>query len=152
MKYSLSGELLCEVARPIGVVAESNRCVESQPLEGYDAEKRRQGITRLGYVADPALVSTNKLFEERFCLYVSAIRDDDGMHVNLLGHEFAHVGQCDALILFTRIEHNKDSWCAWVNHQVVIERIHGILHGEALAMQVCQLFHLEAALLSNSLS
>ena len=99
---------------------------------------------------DTRVIATAELREEVACFGILAVRDDNREQVDLIEHEFAHGSECDAFIHDQRVENHEDGRHAWVQLHVVKEVVRDVRDAEALAVQVGQLLHLKASLLSHS--
>ena len=149
--FSLRRELFCQVAGPVWVVPQGDRRVIGQSLEGHDTEEGGKCLTRLRHILDARLIASDEFREEVASFRVLAVRDDDGEKVDLIGHQLAHGGERDSFVDVQRVKDDKDGGHARVELHVVEEIVGDVGDAEALAVQVGQLLHLEAALLSNSL-
>lgn len=85
-------------------------------------------------------------------LRVLAVGNDNRDDVHLASLQLAHRGESDLLVLRCRVENDEHSGHSRVDLEVVEQVVRDRGDGEALAVQVGQLLHLEAAFLGHSLS
>ena len=97
------------------------------------------------------LVPTAKLSEEISSFRVLTVGNDNGEQVYLACFEFAHNAEGEGFVLAIRVQNDEDRWHAGVDLGVSVEVVGEAGDGEALAVEIGELLHLQTAFLGNSL-
>ena len=90
-----------------------------------------------------------KLSEECSRFRVLAVRDDDSVDVDLASQHSSHGGDSDQFVFGLRVKNHENRRHSRVDLSVVEEAVGDIGDGEALAVKIGKLLHLEATFLGD---